>query len=78
MNLRYNQDVFGATKLKTGPSLNDMVYKIFRTEGTYRAFGFWFVMGFISVSIYTYDKLSVPEDPVAVKKRLEEERSKPG
>ena len=76
VNLRYNQDIFGATKIKTGPSANDLVYKIFRSEGTYRAFGFWFVMGFISVFIYTYDKLSFPEDKAAIKEKLEQERSK--
>lgn len=56
--------------------MNDFLFKIFRSDNTFRAFNFWFGMGLLSILGYLKGSFTAPEDPQAVREKLEKERRK--
>jgi hypothetical protein len=56
--------------------MNDFLFKIFRSDNTFRAFNFWFGMGLLSILGYVKASFTAAENPQEIKEKLERERSK--
>ena len=73
VNLKYNQDDNGSTKLKGGPGFRDLMLKISRSDNNYRSMAFWVGIASISILTTVMKGFSREEDPAVRRKREAEE-----